>query len=214
VTREVTIAASPIWIRLQDTFTGEPPSGPVVVSLERRDGPRWIPFPYPHLLSRAGDLAFLNLGRTRDPGAVGSFDVRVTVTSPHTVAESITGDPDLVITVTAWAPDAPVTPQSPDNLRLFPGPSYHFPPGTPVLAGRVVDAAGVPVARARVWATETIQNAQVVEEVRTGGDGRFRLPLRWSAGATDVHARRGLSSGAITVTVPTDLSSTQQITLT
>jgi hypothetical protein len=214
VSREVTIAASPIWIRLEDTFTGRPPAGPVFVALERLDGQSWIPFDYPHQLSGTGDLAFINLGRTRDPGAIGSFDVRVTVTSPPTVTESFTGGPDLVTNVVAWAPDAPVTPLMPDNLRLFPGPGYAFPPGTPVLAGQVIDAAGDPVPRARVRATETVQNAQLVEEVRTGGDGRFRLPLRWSAGATDVHASHGLSSGVITVTLPADLSSTQQITLT
>jgi Carboxypeptidase regulatory-like domain len=210
----LSIAASPIWIRLEDTFTGEPPAGPVAVALERRDGQRWLPFAYRHRLSRTGDLGFVNLGRERDPATVGSFDVRVTVTSPHTVAESASGDAAIETTVAAWAPDAPAPALVPDTLRLFPGPSYAFPPGTPVLSGQVLDSAGDPVGRARVWAAETVQNAQLVEEVRTSGDGRFRLPLRWSAGATQIHASRGPSSGVITVTVPADLSSAQQITLT
>jgi hypothetical protein len=64
-----------------------------------------------------------------------------------------------------------------------------------------------------VWASETVLNATLVEEVRTGGDGRFRLPLRWSAGSTDIHASHGALSGEITVTLPAGLSSTQLITL-
>jgi hypothetical protein len=213
MTAAVTVAASPIWIRLRDTFTGGPPDAPVTIALERRAGQDWVPFEHRHQLSRMGDLAFVNLGRTRDPGAVGTFDVRVTVTSPRWLVETFTGEAALVITVPAWAPDAPVTPLAPDTLRLFPGPAYPFPPGTPVLAGRVVDAAGDPLAGARVWASETVQNAPRLEEVRSDAGGRFRLPLRWSAGATDIHASHGLLSGAISVTLPAGLSSTQPITL-
>lgn len=210
---ERTVAASPIWIRLRDTFTGVAPAGPVTVSLERLAGPRWVPFNYRHQLSRDGDLAFLNLGRTRDPGAVGSFDVRVTVTSPASIAETPSGEAALELVVPSWAPDAPITPISPIDVRLFPSPAYAFPPGTPLLSGRVVDLAGDPVARARVWASETVLSTTRAEEVRTDGGGRFRLPLRWSSGSTDIHASHGASSGQITVTLPAGLSSTQQLTL-
>jgi hypothetical protein len=214
LTLEPMVAASPIWIRVRDTFTGRPPDGPVPVRIERRVGADWIGFEHRHQLSSTGDLTFINLGRTRDPGAVGTFDVRITVESPGRIPEAPGGGAAIIRTITAWAQDAPDAPLLPDDLRLFPGTAYSFPSGTPVLAGQVIDAHGDPVARARVWATATVQNSLLTEEVRSGGDGRFRLPLRWSAGVTDVRATHGAQAGSITVSVPADLSSTHQITLT
>ena len=211
---ERTVAASPIWIRMRDTFTGSPPTGPVHVALDRRVGANWVAIKHRHQLSATGDLAYVNLGRSGDPRAVGTFDVRVSVDSPGTIPESSSGDAAITKTITAWAPGAPNAPSLPDELRLFPGPSYAFPAATPLLAGRVTNADGEPVPRARVWATATVQNTLLTEEVRSDGDGRFRLPLRWSAGATDIHASSGAHAGSITVVVPADLSSTHQITLT
>jgi len=214
LTLEPTVAASPIWIRLRDTFTGRAPAGPVSVSLERRVGADWVTFEHRHQISSTGDLAFVNLGRTRDPGAVGTFDVRVTVASLGTIPDAGNGGAALTTTVTAWAPDAPAVPLLPDNLRLFPGPSYAFPPRTPLLAGQVIDSNGDPAPRARVWALATVQNTPLTEEVRSDGDGRFRLPLRWSAGTTDIRAAHGVEYGAIHVLMPAALSTTHQITLT
>jgi hypothetical protein len=213
LTLEPIVAASPIWIRLRDTFTGGPPTGPVSVALERRIDADWVPIEHPYQLSVTGDLAFVNLGRTRDPGAVGTFGVRVTVDSFGTISEAADGAAAVTKTITPWAPDAPVVPLLPDDLRLFPGPSYAFPTRTPLLSGQVLDSHGDPAPRARVWATATVQNAPLTEEVRSGGDGRFRLALRWSAGITDIHAAHGARSGLLTVRVPDDLSSTHQITL-
>jgi hypothetical protein len=214
LTAEPMLAASPIWIRLRDTFTGRPPAGPVRVSIERRAGADWIAFEHRHQLSATGDLAFVDLGRTRDPGAVGTFDVRIFVDCPGAIPEAAGGGVAVTKTITAWAPGAPAAPLLPDDLRLFPGPSYRFPSGTPLLAGRVFDAHGDPAGRARVWATATVQNTLLTEEVRSDGEGRFRLPLRWSAGATDVRATHRAQTGSITVSLPADLSSTHQITLT
>jgi hypothetical protein len=208
------VSASPIWLQLRDTFTGRAPASPVSVALERRDGTRWLAFPHAHQLSPYGDLAFVNLGRTGHPATVGTFDVRVTVSVAGSVTVAADGAPTVTRSVTAWTPRArPATP-APETLSLFPGPDYPFSPQTPLLAGQVVLANGDPVPRARVWATETVQNALRTEEVRSGRDGRFRLPLRWSAGATDVNAALGADAGSITVIVPADLSLTHQITLT
>jgi hypothetical protein len=214
LTLEPIVAASPIWIRLRDTFTGRPPAGQVRVSIERRVGEDWIPIAQRHQLSATGDLSFVNLGRTRHPAAVGTFDVRIVVDCPGTIPEAADGGAVVTKTITAWAPDTPDVPLLPDELRLYPGPSYAFPSGTPLLAGQVVDAHGDPAGRARVWATATVQNTLLTEEVRSDGDGRFRLALRWSAGTTDVRASHGAQAGSITVSLPADLSSTHQITLT
>ena len=45
-------------------------------------------------------------------------------------------------------------------------------------------------------------------------DGWFRLPLRWSSGATQVTATHGALSGGATITVPDDLATTLTLTLT
>lgn len=214
VTPEQTVAGSPIWVRLRDTFTGRAPVGPISVSAQRSAGAGWVALEHPYQLGPDGDLAFVNLGRTRDPGALGAFDVRITVAGPGMIPEDANGDPVLTATVTAWASDAPAVPPRPDELRLFPGPGYRFPAGTPLFAGVAVDASGDPVARARVWTTETVQSTLLREEVRSDGEGRFRLPLRWSAGATGVNASLGTLAGSIAVLVPAALSSTHQITLT
>ena len=213
---ESSSVASPIWIRLLDTFTGAPPRGAVSVSIERAVGATWVVFAHRHRIGPSGDLAFVNLGRARDPQTVGTFSVRVTVTSPGSIAVFPGGDGALVTTVTAWAPDAPPPAPSPILLSLYPGPGYAFGAGTPLLAGQVFDSGGAPVARAKVWAKETVQNTDVFEEVRSDGDGRFRLPLRWSPGLpahTDVQAIHGSTSGSIQVSLPSALTSTHQITL-
>jgi len=206
--------ASPIWIKLRDAFTGRPPLGPFAVALERRVGATWTPFAYPHQVSPAGDLAFVNLGRSANPAAIGSFDVRVTVGCPNMIAEAANGDAFVTATVTAWEPDAPVVPAQPAVLQFFPAPAYSFPAGVPLLGGRVVEQNGAPAPRACVFSSTTVQGVPRTEEVRTDADGRFRLPLRWATGATDVHTALAGRTAAITVSVPADLSTTQLLTLT
>jgi hypothetical protein len=83
-----------------------------------------------------------------------------------------------------------------------------------VLTGRVVDGAGDPVDRARVRALETFGPTLVIEEVRTTPEGWFRLPLRWSVGATQVDADKGLLTDSISIVVPDDLRSLPTLTLT
>ena len=215
VATERRVAASPVWVRLTDTFTGRAPTGPLTVTLERLTAAGWVEVRLPYRLTAGGDLAFVNLGRTTDPGAMGAFDVRVTVTRPGSITETAAGTAALVTTITSWAPDAPVVPSTPDGVRLFPGPAYDFPARIPLLGGRVVDPAGDPVERARVWVDETVQSSLLrTEEVRTDAGGWFRLPVRWSDGPTDVRASRGALSGVTTVSLPAALSSLQQITLT
>jgi hypothetical protein len=207
------ISASPIWVRLRDTFTAAAPHRPAKIRFERRVGQDWVALGQPYRLSSGGDLAVVDLGRSREPGAIGTFDVRVWVTVEGSIAE-----PEPVeLSVTAWPPEAPNVPAGPTTCELFPGPAYRFPPGTPVLAGSVVDGnSGDPVGRAAVTVDETVNNTVVTEEVRTDETGAFRLPLRWSAGSTTVRAEKPRPpqnplTGSITVNVPADLSSIYQI---
>src|SRR5206468_1739496 len=151
--------------------------------------------------------------REHRPGG-RAHDVRVTVGCAGMIPEALNGDAAITTTVTAWAPDAPAAPSQPEVLRFFHGPGYRFPAGTPLLAGRVVDANGDPVARVRVFSTSSVHGVQTTEEVRSDDAGNFRLPLRWATGATDIKAALGGRNAAITISVPADLSTTQQMTLT
>jgi hypothetical protein len=209
------VAASPVWLHLVDTFTGRAPLGPVDVELARgASAGTWVPLDFPYQLKANGDLALLNLGRT-GPGLAGTtFDVRITLAAPRTVVETAAGTDALDVTVTTWDMDHPAPPAVRSEVRCYPSADYRYPPGTPVHPGRVVDAAGAPVPRARVTATETVLGNPVVEEVRTDDSGWFLLPLRWSSGTTQVDADRLGATGSVTITVPADLGTASVITLT
>jgi Carboxypeptidase regulatory-like domain len=209
---DVRISATPVWLRLVDTHTRRRPRD-VDVRLERRVGASdWVRLDVPHQISTHVDLGFLGLGRGR-VGTAGSFDVRVTLSAPGTVVDAGGGAERWEGTVDTWTDQAPPTPTA-QTVRFFPAPDYGFGAGTPLLAGRVVDATGAPVDRAEVRAVETVGATTLVEEVRTRPDGWFRLPLRWSAGSTQVVAALGGLSGSTTIVVPDGLASQPTITLT
>lgn len=209
---EERLAASPLWLRLVDEVTGRPPTGPLEVLLERRNAAAWERFEHKHQISSRGDLGFLDLGRA-GPDDAGAFDVRVTVTAPRMQAATAAGDSSVTRTVHRWSVQAPPVPV-PVEVRFFPTPAYPFGPGTPLLSGRAEDATGDPIDRAWVSVTETIRGAPVVERTLTGADGWFRLPLRWSSGATQVDAVRGPLTGTASLTVPDDLGDVLVLTLT
>jgi len=209
---ESRVAASPVWLRLIDVFVSAPPAGPLSVTLEKRDGSVWIPLTVPYQVSTGGDLGFLGLGRGRR-GDTGTFDVRTTIASPRTLTDTPAGAPFVQTTVPVWSDDSPPTP-TPQDVFFLPGPDYRYGPGVPLLAGRVVDPAGGDVDRTRVSATETVRGQPKVEQAMTNADGWFRLPLRWSVGATQIDASRGSLTATATVTVPDDLRTMLTLNLT
>ncbi len=115
--------------------------------------------------------------------------------------------------VTIWTDQSPPVPTI-EPISFFPAPDYAFSPSTPLLTGRVVDGAGDPVDRVRVRVIETFGATLVIEEARTTPDGWFRLPLRWSSGATQVDADKGVLTDSIAIVVPDDLRSLPTLTLT
>jgi hypothetical protein len=209
---EVRLAATPLWLRLVDEVSGRPPTGPLEVLLERQNGVTWEPLYHAHQISSRGDLGFLDLGRGR-PGDDGTFDVRITVTAPHMQSATAAGAASVTQTITVWSEQAPPTPV-PAEVRFFPSPDYPFGAGIPLLSGRAVTAAGAPVDRAWISVTETVRGSPVVERTLTGADGWFRLPLRWSSGATQVDAVKGPLTDSAALTVPDDLGAVVTLTMT
>jgi hypothetical protein len=201
------VAMSPVWLSLVDTFTGAPPDGGVEVTLARQVGTDWVPFEFPHQYKSNGDLAIVGLGRVGLGGAGTTFDVRVTTVVRGSVVVTSAGGNTVDVTVTTWDAEHPPALPVREVLRCYPAPDYRYRPGLPVHPGRVVDAAGAPVAGARVVVTETVQGSPADEEVRTDAGGRFRIPLRWSSGSTTLVADRAGATGSTTITLPADLGS-------
>ena len=203
---------SPLWLRLVDSFTGRPPQGPVKVRLELRRGTEWEPLAWPHHLTGGGDLGFVGLGRSaRDPAQ--TFDVRVTVAVPRTQPSTATGAASVTATLSTWSDASPPSPV-PTELTFFPMTDYSFGANVPLLSGRVLDAAGRPVDRAVVTVTEIVRGSPVDELTLTDTDGWFRLPVRWSSGATQVDVTSGALTGSAAFTVPDDLATVARITVT
>ena len=205
------VAVSPVWLSLVDTFTGAAPEGPVEVSLARLDGTEWVPFDFPHQYKSNGDLALLGLGRVGLGQAGVDLDVRITIAVPRTVVETSAGGATVDVTVTTWDAEHPPALPIRDVVRCYPAPDYRYRPGLPLHPGQVVDAAGDPVAGARVVVTETVLGNPVVEEARTDAGGRFRIPLRWSSGSTTLNADRAGATGSTTITLPAGLGSASVI---
>lgn len=203
---------SPLWLRLVDAFTGGPPQGPVAVRLELRRGADWEPLSWPHHLTGGGDLGFVGLGRSGHEPA-RTFDVRVTVTTPRTQPATTAGDDRVTATLSTWSEASPPIPV-PTRVTFFPTTDYSFGANVPVLTGRVVDAAGDPVDRAEVSVTETVRGSPLAERTLADTDGWFRLPVRWSAGATQVDVTSGALTGSFALTIPDDLAAVARITVT
>lgn len=212
VTERARITASPLWLRLVDTYTGAPPGGPVTVLVQRSDGASWQSIEPKYVLTRSGNLAFPGLG-LRTPGAAADpYQVRVTIHTPRSIAEAATGVEYLQATITPWT-DAPPPPNA-DVVSFYPGPDYPYAAAIPLVAGSVTDAVGDPVPGAAVTSTESVATSVRTEEARTASDGTFRLSLRWSAGSTQVTASSNGSTTSLTIDVPADLVSALHFVLT
>ena len=205
--------ASPLWLRLVDTYTGAPPVGPLTVLVQRRYGATWRTIEPRYVLGGSGNLAFLGLGRLTPGGAADPYQVRITVRALRSVAEAASGQEYLEATITPWTDDAPPLPNA-DVISFYPDTNYPYGAGVPLLSGSVTDPAGAPIPGAVVKAVETVHATVRTEEVRTATNGTFRLPLRWSAGSTQVTASGNGGTESLTIDVPADLGSALHIILT
>lgn len=208
---ERSLTLSPLQVDLTDMFRKRPPRGPLVVTIERVDGATVTPISSPARMSTTGQLAFVGLGRSSIAGEV--IDLRITVTAPDMVQETTAGTTALELSIVTWNSDSPPPGILTGAFRFYPATSYTFGPGVPILNGIAVDPAGDPLERASIFNEETVRGQLRTEEVRTGPDGRFRLPLRWSFGPTLIHATHPSGSTAEAVNLPADLTAITQLVL-
>jgi hypothetical protein len=162
--------------------------------------------PFRPVRSASGLITFPGIGRTANPSGKPPLRHRLLVRAR--MYEALYGPfpgplTGLEFDAARYHDDRPPPPASPrpTSIFLLPSPLYPFPAETPLLRGRVVDAAGDRVAGALV--AESTR-----ERVLTTERGTFALPLRWISPGdiadVDVTDRAGTLK-TVQVAVPDDL---------
>jgi hypothetical protein len=199
-----------LGVQLIDDHTGGGPLARVAVALDVLDAGAWRTTSVPPRWSRSDLFTYPWLERRRDARGAPPRRYRVRVAADAYRPTYLFDADGVEVDVYPFDDDEPPAqvPKSPTPIWLLPSAAYPFPATVPLLRGRVVDPAGVPVARARVEATK--------DRVLTDADGAFVLPLRWarrtaptSIDATDRQGRHG----TVTIQVPDDLGTPQTITI-
>lgn len=213
---ERTVTFSPAWLLPVDVLTDGRPAGRLEVHLERAldpaDGGGWVAVDRAPTLTVGGAVAYPGLGRCREPALAPPVRHRVQISGEtylglyRAVRDGVEFDvhpfDDL---------HPPARTASPQRVRLAPTPAHPFPAGVPVLHGRVLTAALVPVPDVLVRSPYQVEGLSRLELTITDGDGRFALPLRWAKARvpTLVSAidRRSTPHrhGLLKISVPTDL---------
>jgi len=206
---------SPIGIWLEDDLTGNPPYGWVRAELDTREGPTWQLTDTKALVTPSGVLAYPALGRSAVLArqAFRWYRVRLTAQFYEPVYPPRRGrsrSDGIRFLARPYNDTAPPNLPRPllVTVTLRPAATYPFPPGMPVLRGKVIDHTKKP-----------LQHAQVFDGVRrtahTDARGEFALPLP-NAGLgvplpidVDYDGRRG----TINVVLPGDLATGHTITI-
>jgi len=224
---------SPIGLRLIDDFTGNAPIGSISAHLEVSDGSGgWRATDIKAAPTPSGILAYPGLERRTEVVRKPPRRYRIKleaelyrpfyrmiplgpVLGPPYYQETADGiEFDASPYNDAYPPtDYSVNPPVEIKLRardvkLTPAANYPFTTHVRVLRGKVVDSTGKPVVDAQVKRGNT-------EQVLSGEQGAFALPLRWTpngvAVSIDAIEHRTGRSGTITITLPQALGSNQTI---
>ena len=211
---ETAMLFSAIGLRLVDEFTGKSPLGRVRAFLDQRDS--------------AGAWRLTRLAPVRTPGGVLTYpglERRREVAGQPARRYRVRLDADFYrpfyrsqfdgVEFDAFPFNDTNPPQTfaamPQDELLLPSSAYPFPSHVRVLRGAVVDAGGLPVA-------DVVVSQAGVERTLTDGRGAFALPLRWAAAGVpipvDAIDQRTGRTGVKSVTLPQDLGTNQEITIT
>ena len=174
VTADRRVTHCPVALVLRDEFTGGGAVSEPTLQLDRQVGGNWLPAEVAPVRTASGIYAWPGLGRSLDPAAQPSANVRVRITLAGQIPLYRPTDDGLSFAVPAYNDAQPpnASPLMPEVVLLLPGPSYPFIPSLRVLRGRILDPAGQPVDDALIV-------ADGVERAISGAGGAFSLPLRW-----------------------------------
>jgi len=227
LTGEQRTVYSPAWLLPYDEFRRRRVTERVVALLDRRDGTAWRPTGIAPTLTPGGVLAYPGLGRRRQPFPAEPDRYRVRMSGPGASALYLADDGSFAadrvgLEFQAFPYDdthPPVTLARPLLVRLLPGPTYPYPPGTRVITGLVRRAGGgppVPNALIECHGSTTPEGVAWSERALAGADGSFRLALRWQgavpAGATGPETFQLTATespdrtGVLVIHLPDDLS--------
>ena len=216
-TGERSVSFSPVWFRLLDDLTGQPPLEPVLVRLDRREGAEWLPTDLPATVTPAGMLAYPGLERRRETTGTPPrrYRVRVEAEWYRPLYQELTGG----LGFDALPHNDHVQPPPPARRDLVLLPSVTYPFGTHIrpLRGVVVDQAGAPVENVLIQNQTQVGTVTRLERVLSDDRGAFALALRFVAPGTAATVtaidRRTQRTATVTVTVPDDLDHSQPITI-
>ncbi len=176
------VSYSAAWFVPVDTVTGSPPELPLTILLDIRDGQDWSPTDVNPTRTLSGGIAYLDLGRCRDPGATAPRRYRARF-EPGAYLAIVRayrdGEEFLAMPFSDTTPPALAVP--PLAINLAPSVSYPFTSYVPVVYGQVSTAAGELVPDVLLSATvrPAVPGPPRTERTLTGPDGTFALPLRW-----------------------------------
>ncbi|MBG0562851.1 carboxypeptidase-like regulatory domain-containing protein [Actinoplanes aureus] len=187
------ISVSGGWFVLWDEFHRERYTGPIGVTLDRWAGDEWVPDESRPLITLGRVLTYPGLGRRRRPWTAPDTMYRIRVEAPGRRALYPRDRPEYETNFDA-TDDArefvvphyddrtrPAPGEGPDILRLVPGVTFAYPPGTRVIRGvvRLPDGAGIPGALVVARTPKVADYGDWAERTLTDANGEFRLSLRW-----------------------------------
>jgi hypothetical protein len=176
------VSYSAAWFVPVDTVTGAPPSLPLTIVVDIRDGQAWAPTEIKPTVTLSGGIGYVDLGRCHDPGTTAPKRYRARFEPGAYLAMFRAyreGEEFLAFPFSDTTP--PALAASPVTVNLAPAVSYPFSSDLPVIYGEVSTAAGEPVPDVLLSTTvrPLVLGAPRTMRTLTGPRGTFALPLRW-----------------------------------
>jgi hypothetical protein len=216
------VSYSAAWFVPVDMVTGLAPSLPLTVLLDISDGQAWAPTGIKPTITLSGGIAYLDLGRCRDPGTTAPRRYRarfepgvyLALVRAHRDGEDFLASPFNDTT-------PPAVTAAPVTINLAPAVGYPFPSDLPVIYGQVNTAAGELVPDVLVSVTvgpPALRTPQTVQTL-TGPGGTFALPLRWAPTGQQItivandYRHTPSRTGSLTVQLPDAFGRNQNIVI-
>ena len=219
------VSYSAAWFVPVDTVTGMPPELPLTILLDISAGQDWTATDVNATRTLSGGIAYLDLGRCRDPGATAPRRYRARF-EPGAYLAIVRayrdGEEFLAMPFSDTTPPALAVP--PVTINLAPSVSYPFTSDVPVVYGQVSTVSGQRVPDVLLSATVTpsarfAPGPPRTARTLTGPDGTFALPLRWEPAGQQVtitaadYRHAPTRTGQLTVRLPDALGRNQNIVI-
>ena len=216
------VSYSAAWFVPVDMVTGSAPVLPLTVLLDISDGQTWTLTGIEPTVTLSGAIAYLDLGRCRDPGTTAPRRYRARF-EPGAYLAIVRayreGEEFLAFPFSDSTPPAMAVP--PVTISLAPAPGYPFPGDLPMIYGQVSTAAGELVPDVLLSATVGPPALRTPQTARTltGPGGTFALPLRWAPTGQQItivaadYRHTPSRTGSLTIQLPDAFGRNQNIVI-